>query len=190
MATSPGVRSPLGCPPHLRDALVPSGSHSRGSWSPSPMPSRAGSHVPGRAAVPAPPSLALYPMAGRQAGGRGGLWADAGAVRPGQMPPVCHPLGDAAWLCTAPQGQRVRNGCCAGRGGRRPFWLGRGHLPRSPDQKGGFQRRPSFTRFAWCWRGGAHRWTSMLTRSLPSAASPPLPPLRCLPSAASPPPPP
>lgn len=154
MATSPGVRSPLGCPPHLRDALVPSGSHSRGSWSPSPMPRRAGSHVPGRAAVPAPPSLAPYPMAGRQAGGRGGLWADAGAVRPGQMPPVCHPLGDAAWLYR-PAGsacpQRVLR-----REGREATVLAGQRPPASlTGSEGRFSETPKFYKvcLVLAWRG-------------------------------------
>lgn len=183
MATFPGVRSPLGCPPHLRDALVPSGSHSRGSWSPSPMPSRAGSHVPGRAAVPAPPSLALYPMAGRQAGGRGGRWSRPSGTDASSLSP--------AWgrgLAVPPRRVSVSATGVAqgGEGGNRPGWAEATCLAH--------RIRGEVFRDAQVLQGllgagvapvAAHRWTSMLTRSLSTPS--PLPPLRCLPSAASPP---
>lgn len=165
MATSPGVRSPLGGPPHLLAALVPSRRRRRGSWCPSPMPSGAGSHVPGSAAVPALPRLAPHPMARRRAGGRGRLWADAGAApNPSkQMLPVCHPLGDAI-------GQCCRRSACPprllSRERRKATVLAEQRPPASLTD---FQRRPSFIRFAPV---TAHRWTFILTCSLPSAAAP------------------
>lgn len=112
-------RFPSRWPPHLPAELVPPRSRCRGSRCPSPMPSRAGSHVPGSAAVPAPPRPAPHPVAGRPAGGRGALWADAGAAPnpPRQMPPVCHRLGDAPG-CAA-TGQQVEQG---GTEGDRPGW--------------------------------------------------------------------
>lgn len=89
------------------------------------------------------------------------------------MPPVCHPLGTWPGCTTA------RSACpqpvLSREGGRRPSWLGRVHLSRSSYQSGGFQRRPGFRRFAWCWHGSccspAHQWTFTLTRSLPFAAA-------------------
>lgn len=127
--------------------------------------------MPGRAAVPAPPRLAPYPTARQQAGGRGGLWADAGAVLDRCLQSVTR-LGRGLIVS-------ARSACpqlvLSREGGRRPSWLGRVHLPRSSYQRGGFQRHPSFRRFAWCWRGSccspAHRWTFTLTRSLPFAAA-------------------
>lgn len=144
LATSPGARSPLGGPPHLSAALIPSRRRRRGSWCPSPMPSGAGSHVPGSAAVPALPRLAPHPTARQQAGGRGRLWADAGAApNPSkQMLPVCHPLGDAIGQC------RRRSACpprLLSRERRKATVLAEQRPPASLTD---FQRRPSFTRFA------------------------------------------
>lgn len=111
-----------------------------------------------------PHGQAASRRAGRTPGGR--------RSSPGQIPPVCHPLGTSLIVS-------ARSACpqlvLSREGGRRPSWLGRVHLPRSSYQRGGFQRRPSFRRFAWCWRGSccspAHRWTFTLTRSLSFAAA-------------------
>lgn len=166
MAASPGVRSSLG-PPHLPAALVPSRRRRRrrGSWCPSPMLSLSGSHVPGSVAVPALPRLAPHPMAGRRAGGRDRLWADARAAP--NPPDRC--VQSATRLETrsvsVAAGQRVRNRLLS-RERRKATILAE---QRSPASLVDFQRRQLGA-------GGApvtaHRWIIILTRKPPLRGRP------------------
>lgn len=135
-----------------------------------PCRAGAGSHVPGSAAVPALPRLAPHPMAQRRAGGRGRLWADAGAApNPSkQMLPVCHPLGDAVAQCRRRSASPPR---LLSRERRKATVLAEHRPPASLTD---FQRRPSFTRFAWCWHVSCHCPPMDLY-------SDPQPSLRCLP---------
>lgn len=134
------------------------------------MKSRSGSHVPGSVAVPALPRLAPHPMVRRQAGGRGRLWAEP--EPPPTLPDRCVQsatrLGTRSVSVTA--GQRVRNRLLSRE--RRKTVLAE---QRPPASLVDFQRCPSSTRFAWCWRGSCHcppmdHYTD------------PQPPVRCRPS--------